>query len=62
MKDIMHYCYEEKNWTGRYWDEFWTIKTLNVVKDLYGVLAWVEEMNKMPEEYPSRVVGVMSTV
>jgi hypothetical protein len=26
--------------------DFRTIKSLNVVKDLYGVIAWVEKMNK----------------
>ena len=35
-----------------------TIKSLNVVKDLYDVLAWDEEMDKTREEYPWRVVGV----
>lgn len=28
-----------------------TIKRLNVVEDLYGVLAWVDKMNKTRKEY-----------
>ena len=28
-----------------------TIRSVRVVKDLYGVLEWVEKRNKMKEEY-----------
>jgi len=31
--------------------DFKTIKSLHVVKDLYGVLEWVEKRNKMHKEY-----------
>jgi hypothetical protein len=34
------------------WTDLRTLKRLNVVEDLYGVLAWVEKMNKTREEYP----------
>ena len=30
--------------------DFRTIKSVNVVKDLYGVLAWVEKMNAGAKE------------
>ena len=32
--------------------DFRTIKRPHVVKDLYGVLEWVEKRNKVHEEYP----------
>jgi hypothetical protein len=35
--------------------DFRTIPNRNVVKDLYGVLEWVEKRNKMHKEYLGRV-------
>ncbi len=32
--------------------DFRTIKRVHVVKDLYDVLAWVEQRNKTRKEYP----------
>jgi len=40
---------EEEQQTGAGMD-FRTIKSLNVVKDLHGVLAWVEKMNATRED------------
>ena len=33
------------------WMDIRTIRSVRIVKDLYGVLEWVEKRNKMKEEY-----------
>jgi hypothetical protein len=42
------------------WMDVRTIKSPDVVKDLYGVLEWVEKRNKMHKDYILACVGVRS--